>query len=115
MSRRLFLFFIALFCMFGILLLLSALTVSSAVEEALPDEQSTAHAFTTTLFTMPPSPTTSSPVSACGWLRIAALFAAALLILPCLTCICDANGRVLCQKRYVRSFYPVFKQDLACG
>ena len=115
MNRRLFLCLITLFCVFGALLLLSALTVNStAIEEALAEEPPAAHSFAA-FFTMPPSPTTASPLLGGAWLRAAGLFAVTLLILPCLQCICDANGRVLRQKRYVRSFYPVFKQDLACG
>ena len=114
MSRRLLYCLIALLCMLGVLLLLSAFAGAPGTEEAIAEEPPVAHSFAT-FFSMPPSPTTASPVLAGEWLRVAALFAATILTLPCLQCICDANGRILCQKRYVRSFYPVFKQDLACG
>ena len=69
----------------------------------------------TTFIAMPPVPTSAATASISEWLRVSALFAVILLLLPRLNCTCDANGRVLCTRRYVRSFYPVFKQNLACG
>ncbi|HPF87310.1 MAG TPA: hypothetical protein PK537_04550 [Candidatus Limiplasma sp.] len=114
MYRRLFVFLAVLFCVVCALLLLSALIITPEAEEALPQEQPVAHTITA-FFSMPPTSTSESTVSTREWLRISALFAVTILMLPCLLCICDANGRVLCQKRYVRSFHLLFKQDLACG
>lgn len=114
MSRRLFVVLTILFFSFGVLLFLFAFTDISEVDEVLPEEQPVVHSFTA-FSSMPPSTASSCAVSASACFRIAALYAAAILMIPCLLCICDANGRVLCQKRYARSFYPVFKQELACG
>jgi len=114
MGRRLFIFIITLVCLLGLLLLLSALIETPAAAEAEPEElpaASTVMAFAG----MPPSPTSASALSASEWLRVAALFAAVIVMLPCLLCICDANGRVLCRRSYVRSFHLVFKQEFACG
>ena len=62
-----------------------------------------------------------TPESAVGWrgladvLRLFAFAAFAVLPLP-LPGICrDRNGRVLRAGRYVKSFYPIFRQELACG
>ena len=44
-----------------------------------------------------------------------ALFLCLAFVLPQLQTGSDANGRILRKKRYARSFYPVFRQELACG
>ena len=114
MSRRLFIFLIALFCCAGVLLLLSALIEAPATEGAAAEEQPVAHSITT-FVSMPPTPTSASALSISAWLRVAALFSIVLIIIPCLQCTCDANGRVLNKRRYVRSVHLVYKQDVACG
>ena len=38
-----------------------------------------------------------------------------MLMLPPMVSGIDANGRVLRRKSYARSYYPVFRQELACG
>lgn len=114
MSRRLFICLVALFCFFGALLLLSALIDHPAAGDAVAEEPPVAHSITA-FVSMPPTPTSAAPVSAVSWLRIAALFAFVILCIPRLLCTCDANGRVLRKRRYVRSFHPVFKQEVACG
>lgn len=48
-------------------------------------------------------------------LRLAAFILPVLCALPCLLRGTDANGRVLRRRRYARCFYPVFRQELACG
>lgn len=48
-------------------------------------------------------------------LRSLSPFAVISLMLPLLVIGIDANGRVLRKRRYVQSYYPVFKQELACG
>lgn len=114
MSRRLFVFLAALFCLFGALLLLSALIDHPAGSDTVAEEPPIARSITA-FVSMPPSPTSASEMSAGAWLRVAALFAAVLVIIPILQCTCDANGRVLNKRRYVRSFHLVFKQEIACG
>jgi hypothetical protein len=114
MSRRLFYFLIALVCALGALLLLSALVESTAAVDQETAELPAAHTITA-FVSMPPTPTTASALSPAAWLRIAALFAAAVLLIPCQTCTCDANGRVICKRRYVRSYYLVFRPEFACG
>jgi len=115
MSRRLFVFLVVLLCTLGVLLLLSAL-IESPAEELQAAEESLPVAHNIIAFiSMPPTPTSASALSLGVWLRTAALFAAAMIILPRLHCTCDANGRVLCHRSYIRSYHPVFKQELACG
>jgi len=114
MNRRLFIFFIALICFLGTLLLLSALIESPAAPDAAAEEQPVAHTISAYV-SMPPAPTSESVTSSAAWLRVAALFAFVIVSIPCLQCTCDANGRVLKKRRYVRSFHLVFKQDVACG
>ncbi|MBE0600389.1 MAG: hypothetical protein IH607_01275 [Firmicutes bacterium] len=114
MSRRLFITFVVLLIALGALLLLSSLLVTPQAQAAEAAEQPVARFFTA--FTgMPPAPTSAAASGLGAWLKIAGLFAAAAILLPRLNCTCDANGRLLCKRRYVRSFYPVYKQDLACG
>lgn len=114
MSRRVFVFFIALVCFLGALLLLSALIESPAAPDAAAEEPPVAHAIAAYVC-MPPAPASESLTPSAAWLRIAALFAFVILSVPCLLCTCDANGRVLIKRRYVRSFHLVFKQEFACG
>jgi hypothetical protein len=114
MSRRLFVFLAAMFCLFGALLLLSALIDAPEAGDAVAEEPPVAHSITA-FASMPPTPTSASEMSAGAWLRVAALFAAATVIIPILQCACDANGRVLSKRRYVRSFHLVFKQEVACA
>lgn len=45
----------------------------------------------------------------------AAFWALLAPALPLLVRGIDANGRVLRRRRYARSYYPLFRQDLACG
>ena len=45
----------------------------------------------------------------------AAFWALLAPVLPLLVRGTDANGRVLRKRRYARSYYPLFRQDLACG
>ena len=99
----------------GLVLLLSALVETPAADaQAMPDNQPLAH--TMLLPAVPPSPETASQSQATqeSYLPVALLsFMAFSLALP--VCGRDANGRVLRRRCYVRSFYPVFKQELACG
>lgn len=44
-----------------------------------------------------------------------AMWALFALALPLLVSGTDANGRVLRRRSYARSYYPVFRQELACG
>ncbi len=114
MKHRLFVFLVALLIGLGMLLLLSALIETPQAETAEPAELPSAHSVTA-FAGMPPVPTSAAASAFGAWLKIAGLFAVIAMLLPRLNCTCDANGRVLCKRRYVRSFYPVFKQDLACG
>jgi hypothetical protein len=114
MSRRLFVFLVVLLCALGALLLLSALIESPTAQDAAPVELPVAHTITT-FVSMPPTPTSAPSFPAAAWSRLAALFAVVAILIPRQNCTCDANGRVLCKRRYSHSFYPVFKQDLACG
>ena len=114
MSRRLFVFFIAMLCTLGALLLLSALIDAPAAEDAVAEDLPIAHSITA-FVNMPPTPTSAPEMPVGAWLRVAALFAAVIVIIPRLQCTCDANGRVLRKRRYVRSFHLVFKQEIACG
>ena len=114
MGRRLFYCFIALVCLLGALLVLSALLETPASAEPEPAEPSAANSVTA-FAGMPPAPTNESAQPAAEWLRVAALFAAVTVLLPLILCICDANGRVLRKRSYVRSVHHVFKQEIACG
>jgi hypothetical protein len=114
MSRRVFVFIIALICFFGALLLLSALINAPAATDAVAEEPPVARSISAYV-SMPPTPASESVASSAAWLRIAALFAFVIVIVPCMQCTCDANGRVLIKRRYVRCFHLVFKQEIACG
>ncbi len=114
MSRRLFAMMVVLLCALGALLLLSALVDAPQAETVTPAQMPVSHTMTA-FVSMPPVPVSASALPLIAWLRIAALFMVIATLLPRLHCTCDANGRVLHNGRYVRSFYPVFRQDLACG
>ena len=64
-------------------------------------------------------PAEPQPLS--GVKLLAAAFALALLCPVCAAALplrvsgVDANGRVLRRRRYARCFYPLFRQELACG
>ncbi len=113
MRRRLFIFFAVLLGALGVLLLLSALIEGPTAQDTL--ETLPAARSITAFAAMPPAPTSASAAPVGAWLRIAALFAAAAISIPCLRCTCDANGRVLCKRRYARSYHLVFRQEFACG
>jgi hypothetical protein len=115
MSRRLFIFMVALLCVLGSLLLLSALIESPAAEPQAEQEELPAAHTITAFVSMPPTPTSASAFPLSVWLKTAALFAAAIIFLPRLDCACDANGRVVCDRSYIRSYHPVFRQEFACG
>jgi hypothetical protein len=99
----------------GLLLLLSALVETPADVAAAPNPTTSA-ANTVLLPAVLPTPETAS---AGNGLRVAyftfALIFCLTLALPRLAAACDANGRVLRKKRYARSFFPVFRLNLACG
>jgi hypothetical protein len=99
----------------GLLLLLSAL-VETPADVSAPVNPTTSSADTAIIPAIPP---TSEPASIGNSIREAyltfTLFFCLTLMLPKLVAASDANGRVLRKKRYARSYYPVFRQDLACG
>jgi len=115
--RRWLVFLGALLCVFGLLFLLNALCGTPA-EAALPEGATPAHAMASApLLTAVLPSTESAPVArGVSYDGLAlALLSCLALTLPLLVSGSDANGRVLRKGRYVRSFYPVFKQELACG
>ena len=112
-SRRYIVVFITLLLCAGLLFLLSAL-IETPAPEAEAAEPPAAHGVTA-FVSMPPAPTTADGLPAAAWLRVAALFAAVVAMLPRLLCTTDANGRVLRKRRYVRCFHLVFRQEIACG
>ena len=99
----------------GFVLLLSALVETPAADtQAAQDSRPITNAMLQPA--VPPSSETASPQQAAqeSYLPVALLTYMALsLALP--VSGRDANGRVLRRRCYVRSFHPVFKQDLACG
>ena len=104
----------ALFAL-GFLLLLSALVEAPAGDaHAARDLPAVADALMLTA--APPAGETVAQARAesASFFSLAlwALFAFAL---PSLVRGIDANGRVLRRRSYARSFYPVFRQELACG
>lgn len=106
--------FVMLFAI-GVLLLLSAL-IEAPAADAQPADTAPAAAHTVLLPAVLPSPET--PVEArnlTGAFLPPMLFVGLLCMLPLLVPGSDANGRVLRKRRYARSFYPVFRQELACG
>lgn len=111
-KNRAFPWLVALFGLLLLLLLLSALVETPAA----PAAEISQPAAVQYLAAMP-----LTPESTVGWrgladvLRLFTSVICAVLPLP-LLCICrDRNGRVLRAGRYVRSFYPIFRQELACG
>jgi hypothetical protein len=100
-------------------LLLLALLLSALVEAPLAPAPATADAPPAAARLLPALPLT--PESAAGWRSLAdalRLFAMALFaapVLPPLALYADRNGRVLRAGSYVKSFYPIFRQELACG
>ena len=104
----------ALLALLLLVLLLSALVEAPpAPEPAAEDAPPAAARLLPALPLMPESPA--------GWrsladtLRLFAVAVFAALALPPLTLCVDQNGRVLRAGRYVKSFYPIFRQELACG
>jgi len=99
----------------GLLLLLSALVETPA------DISATAIPVTTIADTMLIPAVPPTPETAAVWNGLQPtyltfmLFFCLALTLPRLVTASDANGRVLRKKRYARSYYPLFRQDLACG
>lgn len=101
-------------CLLALALLLRALVETPARPQAEEPQPMAAAA----QFLPAPPPTNETPTDARG------LWAAFALALWCPVCtaalpLCvsgvDANGRVLRRRRYARCFYPVFRQELACG
>ena len=99
----------------GLILLLSAL-VETPADAAPPVSPSTSVADTVLLPAVPPTPDGASGlrIMQVSYLPFM-LFFCLVGALPHLRAASDANGRVLRKKRYARSYYPVFRQDLACG
>jgi hypothetical protein len=113
-QRRLFYWLVALLSFAVLLLLLSALVETPTAPAPAVDRGPVAAAQALTAL-----PLTFEGSG--GWrglfdmLRLFVFIAFATLPLP-LLCTCrDQNGRVLRAGRYVKSFYPIFKQELACG
>lgn len=99
----------------AMLLLLSTLVETPAdTDQPVPSAPSVAD--TVLLPAIPPSfDTVTVQRSAESAYLPYALFLCLAFVLPQLKTGSDANGRVLRKKRYARSFYPVFRQELACG
>jgi len=100
---------------FALLVLLSAL-IEGPATDADPAEPAHTLADTTLTPAVMPSPETASVARTTGaaYLPVALLMCLALA-LPLPVYGKDANGRVLRRRRYARSFYPVFRLQLACG
>ncbi|MCE5342326.1 MAG: hypothetical protein LLF96_01870 [Eubacteriales bacterium] len=104
-----------LLCAFGLLLLLSAL-IEAPAQDTSPAADPHAVTGAMLLPAAPPAPETASQSRWVGGAFLPGAFLLCLLMaLPLLVKSSDANGRILRKKRYVCSFYPVFKQELACG
>ena len=104
-----------LVALLALLLLLSALVETPAAgAQAAQDSQPVTNAML--LPAMPPPSETAPQHQATqeSYLPVA-LLTFLTLSLALSVAGRDANGRVLRRRRYVRSFYPVFKQELACG
>lgn len=104
----------ACLCAFTLALLLSALVEGPATAQPAPLVRATAEA----IFLPAVSPVTEIPSEARGLWAAFALLALRMirdLALPGRVAGIDANGRVLRKRRYVRSYYPLFRQELACG
>ena len=113
-ERHLFYWLVALLSLAVLLLLLSALVETPTAPALAADRGSVAAAQSVTALPLSPEGTN-------GWrglldmLRLFVFIAFAVLPLPLLFACRDQNGRVLRGGRYVKSFYPIFKQELACG
>ena len=104
----------ACLCALVLALLLSALVEGPAAAQSAPVTCAAAE----TVFLPAGSPATELPAVARGlWATFAllALMTVRDLALPARKAGGDADGRVLRKRRYVRSFYPLFRQELACG
>jgi hypothetical protein len=104
-----------LFGLLSLLLLLSAL-IQAPAEDAAP-VVNTIHTVDAILLpaAQPVTETASDAHTACAAFLSIAFLALLASAAPRLVSGIDANGRVLRRRRYVRSYYPVFKQELACG
>ncbi len=112
---RLFMAMCVFLCAFGLLLLLSAL-VDTPAQDTVPVQEPHTAAGAMLLPATIPSPETASLPRGVGGVFLSVAFLLFLLSsLPLLVRGSDANGRIMRRKRYVCSFYPVFKQELACG
>ncbi len=99
----------------GLLLLLSAL-VETPADVSATVMPVTSIADTMLIPAVPPTPETATAGNVLQQTYLTfMLFFCLALTLPKLVTASDANGRVLRKKRYARSYYPVFRQDLACG
>lgn len=104
----------ACLCALALALLLSALVEGPEAAQPAPPARVVAE----TVFLPAGSPATEQPAMTRGlWAAFAllALLTVRDLALPARKAGVDANGRVLRKRRYVRSFYPLFRQELACG
>jgi hypothetical protein len=106
---------LALLCVFGLIALLSALIEAPAADvEPAPDNHPVSAAVL--LPAVMPSPETAPDARSINGACLPFVLLASLsLLLPPPVAGRDANGRVLRRRRYARSFYPVFRQELACG
>ncbi len=103
----------AVFGALALILLLSALVEAPA---AAPVETTAPVADAQLMPAVPQTPETAPGGRLTGdTLRLAAFVLPLLCALPSLLQGTDANGRVLRRRRYARSFYLVFRQELACG
>ena len=104
-----------LLCAFALLWMLSALVEAPAADAPRPLPM---HQLADAVF-LPANPTAGEAAATARAMisgnPFIVLFAAFALTLPTLAKGRDANGRILRRRSYVRSFYPVFKQELACG
>lgn len=100
---------------FVLLVLFSAL-IETPATDAAPADAGRAVAGAVMAPAVMPSPETAPQAGATQQACLPfALFAFLSLLLPPLVSESDRNGRILRRRGYVRSFYPVFKQELACG
>lgn len=100
---------------FVLLVLLSAL-IEAPSADAQPADTGRAVAGAVIAPAVMPSPETAPQANATEQACLPyALFTFLSLMLPLLVSESDRNGRILRRRRYVRSFHPVFKQELACG
>lgn len=108
-------FICVLLGVFVLLVLFSAL-IEAPAADTQPEDTGRAVAGAVIAPAVMPSPETAPQASATEQACLPyALFAFLSLMMPLLVSESDRNGRILRRRRYVRSFYPVFKQELACG